>query len=89
LNVGDGSIGQRLVLSQAKTIVRIKYIYQVVGDERKVFPTGLGRADIHLAVNLAAVGTHYLSVKGLRQAKSQLTLTDGTGTNYSYNVIHV
>ncbi|GAH78917.1 unnamed protein product, partial [marine sediment metagenome] len=53
---------------------------------------GLGarfcRANIHMTVHLSAISAYYLTVKGLSQTKSQLTLTCTSRTNYGYQKIH-
>ena len=51
----------------------------MVGDAGTLLRRGLGRADVHVPVHLAAVGVDHFPVQLQGQADGQVGLSDGRG----------
>src|SRR4030042_491642 len=50
--------------------------------------TGLGRADVHVAINLSAVGIYYLAIEIVSQAQSKLAFTYCCWADNSNKALH-
>src|SRR3972149_10459080 len=54
VDVGDCLVSQFLVSSEAEVFIGVDYVYQVMRDSCSFLRCGLGGADVHVAVDLAA-----------------------------------
>ena len=75
----DLSGGQWEKRAQAKILAGIKNVQKVVRDLGAVLGCGLGGADVHMPVDLPAVGVDDLPGKRLSQGHRQPGLTDSGG----------
>ena len=74
MNIVNGLQGQFMIHCQAEILVGVDNVDKMV---RYRFPLGNGRltgADIHIAVDLAAIGADYLKRKEFCQVQSKLAL---------------
>ena len=65
VNGVDGATSKGLELGQAQRLIGVAQIEQVVGDLGAFGGRGLGRADVHAAVKLAAVRAEDFTVEAL------------------------
>jgi len=72
-----------MIHSQAKIFVRFDYIDDMVRDRALSARTRLISADIHIPIDLAAIGAYYLYGKVLSKVQSKLTFSYSSGTNNS------
>src|SRR3990172_9613759 len=52
----NGVVSQTLIMGKAQIFIRVDHVYQVVGNLPALLRRRLGCANIHIAINLAAVG---------------------------------
>ena len=74
MNIVNGLQGQFMIHRQAEILVGVNNVDKMVRDR---FPLGYGwltGADIHIAVDLAAIGADYLKRKESCQVQGKLAL---------------
>jgi hypothetical protein len=69
LNIVYGLKSLALIEGETEILVGIDHINEMVRDKSLFLFGGLGGADVHIAVDLAAVGADYLAVEGLANLK--------------------
>ena len=74
--ITDGAERQLLELRQTEVLVRRNNIYEVVPGLCLLLPAGLGGADVHMAIYLAAIGTDDFAIEYPGKMESQLAFTD-------------
>ena len=84
-DVPDGGPGQVQEERQAEVLVGLQDVQEVMGHTGAVLGGGLGCADVHLPVYLAAVGTDDLPIEGPGKVHGQGALAYGGGSNYEKN----
>ena len=77
----DGVAGLYQEMGEAVVFVGIDSVDQMVRNGAAVFDRGLGGANIHVAVDLPAVGADDLARVPNGQPEGQLTLANGGGTD--------
>ena len=87
-NVLDGSASQRLIESKAEILIGIKDIDKMVRCGSALLRSGLGRADIHVPIDLAAVGIDELGIESPCQKKAQLALAYAGRPDDGMNEFH-
>ena len=75
-------------MSQAEVLVGADDINYVVGDDSPLLGGGLGGADIHETVDLAAIGIDDFPAQGLRQLNAHVALADACGADYTEQAVH-
>ena len=73
--------GQREEMGQAELLVRVRHVVEMVGEAGAVFERGLGRADVHAPVDLAAVDVDDLAAVTPGQLQGQCAFADAGGAN--------
>ena len=80
-NPGNGRPRQRQVLAQTQGRIRRADVNQIMTRRAPFCGSGLGRADVHTRINLAAVGIDDFAIAALRQRNGQGGLAHRGGAN--------
>ena len=72
----DNFICGLLIFRQTEFLVRIDYIEQMMRNGGKFFRRRFGGADVHITVNLTAIGINNLTLKGFGQLNGNTALAD-------------
>ena len=81
INVVHGEVGLLKVEGEVERLVWVDKVVEMMGDAGEVLGRGFGGADIHVSVDLTAVGIDYFAAEGLREMQSEVTLARGCGAD--------
>ena len=81
IDVVHGEVSLFKVEGEVERLVWVDKVVEMMGDAGEVLGRGFGGADIHVPVDLTAVGVDYFATEGLREMQSEVTLARGCGAD--------
>ena len=82
IDVIHGEVGLLKIEGEVEGLVGVHEVVEMMGSAVEVLGRGFGGADIHVSVDLAAVGVDYLAAEGLGEIQREGALTGGGGPDY-------
>ena len=82
IDVVHGEVGLLQVEGKVERLVGVDKVVEMMGNADEILGRGFGGADIHVLVDLSAIGVDYFAAEGLGEVECQSTLARGSGPDY-------